>query len=113
MSGIKQFYHSVDLVKVGELLNTRMHNITTAARTTLGGTMNATNRGLMVYDTDLLALFVWTGAAWANVSSTVAGAMTFTGAVAFNATEPTTPATGDYYVFTTAGSNTWEGTTVV
>jgi hypothetical protein len=29
------------------------------------------------------------------------------------ASEPSTPATGDFYLFTTAGSNTWEGTTVV
>lgn len=109
----KLFYHDLDLVKVSELLNFRVHNITTSDRTTLGGTLAAGNKGLMVYDTDLQAMYVWDGSAWDAVSATISGAMTFKGVVAFNATEPTSPATGDFYVFSTAGSNTWEGTTVV
>jgi uncharacterized membrane protein len=109
----KLFYHDLDLVKVSELLNARIHNITTTDRGTLGGTLSAGNKGLLVYDTDLNAFYVWNGSAWAAVSSTVSGAMTFKGTSAFNATEPVAPATGDYYVFTTAGTNTWEGSTVV
>ena len=109
----KLYYHDLDLVKVSELLNARIHNITTANRTTLGGTLAADNKGLLVYDTDLNGFYVWNGSAWAAVTSTVSGAMTFKGVVAFNATEPTSPATGDFYLFSNSGSNTWEGTTVV
>lgn len=109
----KQFYHDLDLVKVSQILNARIHNITTADRTTLGGTLNSAHKGLLVYDTDLAGYYGWDGSAWASVSSTVAGAMTFKGAVAFNATEPSTPATGDYYVFTNAGTNTWNTSDVV
>lgn len=109
----KLFYHDLDLVKVSEVLNFRIHNITTTDRTTLGGTLNTAHKGLTVYDTDLQGLYVWDGAAWDAVTSAVSGAMVFKGVVAHNASEPGTPATGDFYVFNSAGSNTWEGTTVV
>jgi hypothetical protein len=109
----KLYYHDLDLVKVSELLNARIHNITTSARTTLGGTLATGNKGLLVYDTELSGFYVWNGSAWAAVTSTVSGAMTFKGVVTFNATVPTSPATGDFYVFSNSGSNTWQGTTVV
>ena len=109
----KLFYHDLDLVKVSEVLNFRIHNITTTDRSTLGGTLNTAHKGLTVYDTDLQGLYVWDGSAWDAVTSAVSGAMVFKGVVAHNASEPGTPATGDFYVFNSAGSNTWEGTTVV
>ena len=109
----KLYYHDLDLVKVSEVLNFRIHNVTTANRTTLGGTLNTAHKGLTVYDTDLQGLYIWDGAAWDAVTSAVSGAMVFKGVVAHNASEPGAPATGDFYVFNSAGSNTWEGTTVV
>ncbi len=87
-------YHDLDLVRVSQLKQARIQNITTTDRTTLGGT----NTGLIVYDTDLQTLYVWDGSAWDSVGTTISGAMTFKGAVAFNSTEPVTPATGDFYV---------------
>lgn len=109
----KSYYHDLSLEKVSQLTNARIHNITTTDRGTLGGTLSAANKGLLVYDTDLTGFYVWDGAAWDAVTPTISGAMTFKGAVAFNSTEPSTPSSGDYYVFTTAGTNTWEGSTVV
>jgi hypothetical protein len=109
----KSYYHDLNLEKVSQLTNARIQNITTADRGTLGGTLSASNKGLLVYDTDLTGFYVWDGSAWDAVTATISGAMTFKGAVAFNATEPVTPATGDFYVFTTAGTNTWEGSVVV
>lgn len=109
----KAFYHDIDLVKVSQLKNFRVHNITTTDRGTLAGTLNASHKGLLVYDTDLSKFYNWNGSAFDEISSTISGAMTFKGVVAFNASEPGTPATGDFYVFNNAGSNTWEGTTVV
>lgn len=108
----KEFYHDIDLVKVSQLLNFRVHNITTTDRGTLAGTLSGSHKGLSVFDTDLNAIYIWNGSAFQSVG-TVAGAMTFKGVVAYNATEPGTPATGDYYVFNTAGTNTWESSDVV
>lgn len=108
----KSFYHDIDLEKLSELKNFRVHNITTSARGTLAGTLSTTHKGLSVWDTDLSALYIWNGSAFV-VQGGVSGAMTFKGAVAYNAAEPGSPATGDYYVFTTAGTNTWESSDVV
>ena len=108
----KLFYHDINLDKGSSLLNFRIHNITTTDRGTLGGTLSGSHTGLTVYDTDLDGLYIWDGAAWDSIG-TVTGAMTFKGTVAYNASEPGTPATGDYYVFSTAGTNTWESSDVV
>lgn len=109
---LKQYYHDIDLVKVSQLLNARIQNITTTDRGTLAGTLSTGHKGLSVYDTDLSALFIWDGSAFVGVG-TVSGAMTFRGTVAFGASEPSAPAVGDYYVFSTAGTNTWESSDVV
>lgn len=110
---VKLFYHDLDLVKLFELKNARIHNITTSDRITLGGTLNSAHKALIVYDTDLSAFYVWNGSSWDALSAAVAGAMTYKGAVAYNATEPATPSTGDTYVFNSAGTNTWNSSDVV
>lgn len=108
----KSFYHDIDLEKLSELKNFRVHNITTSARGTLAGTLSTTHKGLSVWDTDLSSLWIWNGSAFVSPGA-AAGAMTFKGVVAFGATEPGSPATGDYYVFNTAGTNTWNTSDVV
>ena len=72
----------------------------------------ASSKGSLAYADDTDLFYYSNSTTWVNVGA-VSGAMTFKGGVAFNAAEPSSPATGDTYVFTTAGSNTWEGTTVV
>lgn len=109
----KSFYHDIHLHKVSELLEARIQNITTTDRGTLGSSLNTSNKGLVVYDTDLSALYIWTGSAWSAVAASVSGAMTYKGSVAHNATEPSAPATGDFYVFNSAGTNTWNTSDVV
>ena len=101
-------YHDLDLVRVSQLKQARIQNITTADRTTLGGSLGGTNTGFIVYDTDLDNLYTWDGSAWDPVGTTISGAMTLKGVVAHNAAEPGSPATGDYYIFNSAGQNTWE-----
>lgn len=108
----KEFYHDIDLVKLSELKNFRIHNITTGARTTLAGTLSSTHKGLSVWDTDLDKLCIWDGTVFEVIGS-VTGGMVFQGAVAYNAAEPGTPSTGDYYVFTSAGACTWNASDVV
>lgn len=109
---VKEFYHDIDLVKLSELKNFRVHNITTSARGTLAGTLSTTHKGLSVWDTDLSSLWIWNGSAFVSPGS-VSGAMTFKGVVAFGAAEPGSPANGDYYVFSSAGTNTWNTSDVV
>lgn len=109
---VKVYGHDIDLGKLSSILNAKIHPITTADRTTLAGTLSTTHKGLAVYDTDLLGLYVWDGAAFV-VQGGITGAMTFKGIVAFGATEPSSPAIGDTYVFSTAGTNTWNTSDVV
>jgi len=101
-------YHDLDLFRVSQIKQVRIQNITTSDRTTLAGSLGGTNTGLFVYDTDLNTFYVWNGSAWNSVGTTISGAMTFKGVVAHNAAEPGSPATGDFYIFNSAGQNTWE-----
>lgn len=109
----KSILHDLDLQKVSQLVQARIQNITTTDRTTLGGTLNTNHIGLIVYDTDAETMYYWDGADWVALGITITGAMSLKGVVAFNAVEPALPGTGDYYIFNSAGTNTWEGSTVV
>lgn len=109
---VKIYGHDIDLSKLSSLLNFKIHPITTADRGTLAGTLSTTHKGLSVWDTDLSLLYCWNGSAFVAQGG-IAGAMTFKGIVAFGAVEPSSPATGDTYVFSTAGTNTWNTSDVV
>lgn len=104
---IRDIYTDLDLQKVSSLVNTRIQNITTAARTTLAGTLNTNHIGLIVFDTDLLQQFYWSGSAFIAGVASVAGAMIYRGAYASLTTTPASPTIGDVYVLTTAGTLTW------
>lgn len=104
---------SLDFLKVGVIKDVRVNPLTTAQRTTLGGTLSASHEGLEVFDTDLNYPYYWTGSAWNTASSGTQSGLTPKGSIAFNGTEPSSPTVGDLYVFSSAGSNTWEGTNVV
>lgn len=93
------------------LISWRIYPLDTATRT--GLSLAAGDEGIVSYDTDLNKLYVWTGAAWADVGATISGAVTFKGLVNFDAAEPGSPATGDMYIFQTAGTNTWNTSDVV
>jgi hypothetical protein len=110
MPAIKEIYHSMDFKTVSELLNVRIQNVTTAQRTTLAATLNGTNVGLQVYDTDEKVTYVWDGVAFGTTK--VAGAMVYRGTVTSLTTTPSNPMIGDTYVFTgTPGTLTWSGQT--
>ena len=103
----KEYYHDISLEKVSQLLNVRVQNITTANRTTLAGTLNTTNEGLIVWDTDLKSQYYWNGAAFITGVAPVAGAMVYQGAYASLITTPASPQIGYVYVLTAAGTLTW------
>jgi hypothetical protein len=64
---IRDFYSDVDL-KANQLLNSRLHNITTANKIALGLTLTIASKGYQVYDTDLLKPYLWDGVQWVEVA---------------------------------------------
>lgn len=62
---VKKYLHDVDLV-ANQLLNSRLHNLTTAQRVALGATLNSSHKGYQVYDTNLLTPFFWDGNVWSS-----------------------------------------------
>jgi len=63
MPQLKEYYHDVDL-KANQLFNSRLHNITTAARVALGLGLTTNSKGYQVYDTDLSTPYFWDGVQW-------------------------------------------------
>lgn len=102
----------LDFKKVNIIKDALMNPLTTTLKNTLGTTLGVSNKGLLVYDTDLNRPEFWNGSAFVSISGTQSG-LTPKGSVAFNAAEPSTPTVGDLYVFSTAGTNTWEGSNAV
>jgi len=106
----REIYTDLDLVKVSQILNTRLHNVTTAERNTLAGTLGGTNVGLIVFDTTEKQIYLWDGSVF--LPTKVQGAMVYKGTVTSLTTAPTAPETGFTYVFTgTPGTLTWAGQT--
>ena len=107
----KPIYTDLNGQKINKLVDFRLNPLTTALRTTLAGTLNATHEGLPVFDTDLNQMFYWDGAAFVSGVSPITGAMTYKGAYSNLTTEPASALVGDTYVFTSAGTLTWAGIT--
>lgn len=108
--GARQIGTDLDFSLVAQILNARLHNVTTTARNTLASTLNGSNEGLIVYDTTENQIYVWDGSAF--VPTKVQGAMVYKGTKTSLTVAPTNPETGFTYVFTgTAGTLTWAGQT--
>jgi hypothetical protein len=60
------YYYDIDLNK-NKLLNARLHPVTTAERTTLGGGYNSSDKGILVYDTTESLYYGWDGNVWKAV----------------------------------------------
>lgn len=104
---------SLDLTK-NQIKNFAAHNVTTAQRTTLGGTLTASNKGIIVTDTDEPNVYYWNGSAWVNLSQVIANAMNLKGEISnanTNPSYPASPAVGDVWIITT-NAGTVGGTTV-
>ncbi|MEO7175304.1 MAG: hypothetical protein ABI002_05915 [Saprospiraceae bacterium] len=88
-------------------------NVTLPRFTNLAGFPTASSfPGTVAYANDTNKLYFSNGTTWIDVSP-LTSAMQFKGVVAFGAAEPGSPATGDTYIFSTAGNNAWEGTVAV
>ncbi len=101
----KPFYVDIDL-GLNEFLNARIQNLTTTNRTSLGGTLTSNDKGVLVYDTDLSKVFVWTGSAWFDISQTITNPLTLKGEIdaSTNPAFPASPSVGDVWIITVAGT---------
>ena len=100
----KEYYHDIDLNK-NQLFNSRVHNISTGARIVFGATLTTADKGLQVYDTDLLSPFFWDGVQWASAGGG-GGAVwgSITGTVTAQ-TDLTAYLTANYYPLSTNPAN--------
>ena len=109
----KQFYHNIDLVKVGQLLDARIKNVTSAEKSTLAAQLGSGNKGLVIYDTDVSEMAIWDGVTFRQVSSDITGDVIFRGVI--NPTNSNTASVeavnGNQYVADTAGTLTKTGVT--
>lgn len=65
----KSFYHDIDLKK-NQLKNAKLQPVTTTERTALASSYNASDKGIVVFDTTVSLLFVWDGNTWKPVTIT-------------------------------------------
>ena len=105
---VKQFYHDIDLVKVGQLVDARFKNVTNQQRSDLALELGSGNLGLVVYDIDDSEMYIWNGTAFSKVSSDVSGDVVFRGVI--NPTNADTvgisAVSGNQYVVDAAGTLT-------
>lgn len=111
---VKQFYHDIDLVSVGQILNARLHNVTSAQETTLAGSLTAAEAGLVIYNTDTDQIKTWDGVNFNAVAPAVAGDVIFYGIVTdYTSTgTPANTAAGSQYIAGADGTIAWSGITV-
>lgn len=107
----KQYYHDIDLLKVSQIKNGRIHNVTSTERSALGGTLGAAHAGLHVWDTTQKLQFYWDGTQWVDGIQAVIGAMVYKGSHSDLANAPSSPDIGFVYVLTQGGTLTWAGQT--
>lgn len=78
---VKQFYHDIDLVNVGQLVGARLQNVSTTARNALGAQLGPDNAGLTVWDTTENKQYHWTGSMWQADTVEVMGQVIFKGEI--------------------------------
>lgn len=108
MSNPKKLYYSVDMVG-NEIQNFIINPMTTSARTVLGGSLSTTDKGYVVYDINILDLFLWNGTSW--IQSGTISSETDPIFIAWLATNPI-PTTPDLQQVTDIGDVTTKDITV-
>ena len=77
----KQFYHDIDLVKVGQLVDARIQNVSDAEESALAASLGGDNAGLVIYNTTTTTLKIWDGSEFKSVSSDIDGDIVFKGVI--------------------------------
>lgn len=89
---VKEFFHDIDLVKVGQLANARKQNLTTVQRNALAATLGPENEGLFVWDTTEKRGYTWDGTAFVGEAAAAPQNKTFFTTLNVTAVTPTTVA---------------------
>lgn len=110
---IKQFFHDIDLVNVGQLIGARYQNLTTVQQDALTLDLGAANSGLAIFNTDLKRVFVWSGTAFVQQEVTIAGDIVFRGVIANPATPNLEMVSGYQYAVGAAGTLVQAGVTFI
>lgn len=115
---IKQFYHDIDLVNVGQLIGTRKQNLTTVERDALALLLGAANEGLFVWDTTEKRGYTWDGVQFVGEAIEIEGDVIFKGLIDASLPlddvgqpQPVEPVSGYEYVVSVAGTLTLAGVT--
>ena len=80
----KQFFHDIDLVKIGQLVDARIQNVTDTEESALAAQLAGQSAGLVVYNTTVQTLKIWDGGtpgAFRSVSSDIDGDIVFKGVI--------------------------------
>ena len=77
----KQFFHDIDLVKVGQLVDARIQNVSDGEESALASSLSGSNAGLVVYNTTTTTLKIWDGSEFKSVSSDIDGDIVFKGVI--------------------------------
>lgn len=108
---VKQFYHDIDLAKVGQLINARAQVVTDVEMTALAATLGATNTGLFVYNTDQKKNFTFDGTNFIADAIDTIGDVIFKGIINPTNAETVEKVNGFQYVVDTAGTLVVTGVT--
>ena len=108
---IKQFYHDIDLVNVGQLVGARLQNVSSSAMATLAGQLGAGNKGLTVYNTTDNRIYVYNGAGFDPFQIDVAGDIKFRGVINAGNAATVEKVSGYQYVVDAAGTLSASGVT--
>lgn len=117
----KPIYTDYDFQKIGQLLNTRLHNVTDVTMAALAGTLGASNEGLTVWNTDQQRQLHWNGTEFQADTIAVDGDVIFRGVLGVSdydendgsyTTGPAYTASGSQYVISEAGTIDITGITV-
>lgn len=112
----QDFYHDVDLLRVSQLLDFRVHNVTTTQRNTLGSALGAPNEGLHVWDVTEKKQYYWDGTQWVHgvVAGGTPGGMVYVGTYSNPTTAPPNPEVGYVYLWDGGDATlTWADQTIL
>lgn len=89
MADTKKYLHNLD-VENNKVINLLLNPLTTAQRTTVGGTLGTADQGYVCYDTDLNKQYFWDGSVWIVASGT-GGVTSVTATLPLSSTGGSTP----------------------
>lgn len=110
MAALKNIYTSLDVkgnieLNKNELKNAKVHNVA------VSGVASPT-AGQIAFDTVSSTLQYYNGSDWRSVDQLSVEAVAYKGSLAYNAAEPSPKDTGDMYIFSSAGTNSWANAVV-